>query len=69
MTPEKQILKDLLAGPSTASSLAGRVNLHPDAVTVILQRQQKSGQVASRPLACLTVWILTDKTRQSLCTP
>ena len=69
MTIEHEILKDLLAGPSTASSLADRVKLPPDAITVILQRQQKSGQVASRPLACLTVWTLTDKTRQDLCTP
>ena len=69
MTIEHEILKDLLAGPSTASSLAGRVKLHPDAVTVILQRQQKIGEVTNHPLACLTVWTLTDKTRQALCTP
>jgi hypothetical protein len=68
MSVEKHILRDLLAGPSTASSIAGRVDLHPAAVTSILARQQKSGEVASRPLACLTVWTLTEKTRQALCT-
>lgn len=58
MTIEQQILRDLSIGRSTASSIAGRIKLSEEAVTVILKRLEKSNQVETRPLNHLLVYQL-----------
>ena len=50
MSPELHILRDLLAGQSTADSLAARVGLRPPAAEVILRRLQAEGKVHCHPL-------------------
>ena len=59
MSPELHIQRDLLAGQSTADSIAGRIGLPSAAVLTILRRLERENLVSPKPLSCLTVWRLT----------
>jgi predicted ArsR family transcriptional regulator len=50
MTIEQQILRDLSAGRSTASSIGLRLKVSEEAITVILKRLEATRHVASKPL-------------------
>lgn len=43
MDTQLHILRDLLAGQSTADSTAGRLGIHKDAATVIMERLVSEG--------------------------
>lgn len=47
MSPESAILQDLTAGQSTASSIAGRLDLHQEAAAIILKRLETEGLITS----------------------
>lgn len=62
MTLEDQILIDLLAGQSTASSIAGRVRTDASAAGVILKRMERDGLVFHGLIMDhLEVWKLTTE--------
>jgi hypothetical protein len=64
MTLEDQILIDLLAGQSTASSIAGRVRTDAPAAAVILNRMERDGLVFhGLIMGHLEVWKLTTEGR------
>lgn len=59
------ILLDLLLGQATASALAERIPLEPDAITVICEHHRASGHLDSLTISnCLTAWFLTDSGRE-----
>lgn len=68
MKPETAILRDLLAGQSTADSLAPRVRLQPIAATAILDRLVREKLVTRSDLNGLNVYRLTPATIQNLTT-
>lgn len=45
MSPEKHIIRDLLASPSTADAIARRQRLPAEAVTIVLERMVDQGTV------------------------
>ena len=55
MTPSQQILADLLAGPSTADSIAGRIEMETDNVTVSLMGMRVDKLVSSAPIMVASV--------------
>ena len=63
MTIAQQILADLLIGPSTADSMAGRFGMADDAMLAALRDSEIAGTVESAPLKCLTVFRLTPEGR------
>lgn len=69
MHPETAILRDLLAGQSTADSLAGRCGIHPGVAEAILYRLHRQGMVLFSKISVLRVWRLSERTRQQLQTP
>lgn len=69
MLPETTILRDLLAGQSTADSLAPRCRLSTPAAEVILVRLVKSNQVIVDTSIGLRIYRLTDATREQLRAP
>lgn len=66
MTTPNQILNDLLAGQSTADSIAGRLRVPSLVIESMLHRHQVEGFVSSHDIAdgTLTVWSLTIAGRQ-----
>lgn len=48
--PVDKIMADLEIGQSTASSMAGRLSMNEDAVTIILTKLQAENKVISFPL-------------------
>ncbi len=82
MSPERAILRDLLGGQSTAGSIAIRVGMETDKVTIALVQQRREAYVASSPLMVagidplkdpapsqVIVWRLTEKGQQLLSDP
>lgn len=61
MTPEAKILRDLESGRSTPSSTAGRINMHPQAVAIILERMERENKVESRQHGPLTIYQLVPQ--------
>lgn len=53
MSPERHILRDLLAGQSTADSLAPRCKLSTEKATAILVTLKREGKLTSEPIAGL----------------
>lgn len=66
MTAQTTILRDLLAGQSTADSICGRTGLHPGVAEATLFRLHRQGLLLCLEISGLRVWRLTEKTRQSL---
>lgn len=63
VTNAQAVRRDLLAGRSTADSIAGRLSLPTDVVTAILKDDEIAGMVDASPLKCLTIWDLTIEGR------
>lgn len=53
MSPERHILRDLLAGQSTADSLAPRCKLSAERAIALLVTLKLEGKVTSEPIAGL----------------
>lgn len=67
MTIENRILRDLIAGQSTADSTAGRVGIACQAADVIMQRLTTEGRLEALLIAeKLRVYRLTPETRQAI---
>lgn len=72
MSPELYILRDLLAGPSTADSMPARVKLSEVETIAHLVTLKREGKVESRPIGGLKnvhAFRLTDAGRQFLLKP
>ena len=68
MTNRAKILRDLRAGQTTASSIAGRIELDQPAVELICQQLVAEGKAESYKLAdhpSINVYRLTEKEFQS----
>ena len=67
MTIENKILRDLIAGQSTADSTAGRVEIACQAAEVIMDRLAANGSLEVLTIAeKLRVYRLTPETRQAI---
>jgi hypothetical protein len=69
MSTDLHILRDLLAGPSTADSLAARIRISTDKTTGLLINLCRDKKVTSEPLGGLTnlqVYRLTLAGKESL---
>jgi hypothetical protein len=61
MTPRLQILRDLLASPSTTDAIQCHTDIPEADIKAILADEEIAGTVTSYPLHMLTVWRLTGR--------
>jgi predicted transcriptional regulator len=61
MTPENKILRDLQAGRTTAAAIGSRIEMHPQAVAVILERMERDNLVTSKQHGPLTIYTIVPK--------
>jgi hypothetical protein len=66
MTIENKILRDLVAGQSTADSTAGRVGIACEAAEVIMERLVAEQKLLALEALGLRIYRLTDATRQTI---
>lgn len=59
MTPRLEILRDLLASPSTADAISSHTDIPEAQIKTILADEEIAGTVTSYSLKMLTVWRLT----------
>lgn len=66
MTIENRILRDLIAGQSTADSTAGRLGMACEAVEIIMERLVTEQKLLALDALGLRIYRLTDASRQSI---
>lgn len=66
MTIENRILRDLIAGQSTADSTAGRLGIATEAAEIIMERLVTEQKLQALDALGLRIFRLTDASRQTI---